>query len=229
MVIPKERRHTRDYGWLKTSWLFSFNDYHDPNNLSFGNLRVFNDDVVQPGKGFSDHRHNEMEIVTFVLDGVLSHRDSAGNEGTVGQDEVQRMTAGTGVIHSEFNCGPLPVHLYQMWFFPRQRGLLPSYAKGSFPREGRRDRLQVLASGEGQGGVAMTADATVYACELAKGRTVHVGDRGRMLFIYLTDGAVTIEGRKIGQNDQVRMVGGTDIRAEEDTDLIVIDMPESRW
>lgn len=225
-IVPREKRHTRDYGWLKTSWLFSFNDYQDRENMAFGNLRVFNDDVVRPGEGFADHRHSEMEIVTFVLDGEISHQDSAGNQGTVGKDQVQRMSAGTGVIHSEFNRGSVPVHLYQIWFFPNKRGLLPTYAQGSFPKEERRDRLQTLASGEGRGGLEMAADATLYACDLSQGGEVEAGGRGRLLFVYLTSGSVTVEGREVGMNDQVRMKGGTTIRSNTGAEMVVIDMPD---
>lgn len=224
-IIPEERRHTRDYGWLKTSWLFSFNDYQDRGNQSFGNLTVFNDDIVQPGKGFADHRHSEMEIVSFVLDGEISHEDSAGNHGTIGRDQVQRMSAGTGVIHSEFNRGSVPVHMYQMWFVPRRRGLPPSYAQGTFPMEERRDRLQPLASGEGRGGLDMMTDATLYACDLSKGGEIEVGGSGRLLFVYLTDGVVELKGREIGRHDQARMRGGATIRSEDDAGLIVVDMP----
>jgi hypothetical protein len=227
-IIPEERRHTRNYGWLRTSWLFSFNDYQDRSNQSFGGLRVFNDDLVQPGEGFADHRHSEMEIVTFVLDGEISHEDSAGNKGTIGRDQAQRMSAGTGVIHSEFNRGTAPAHMYQIWFFPRKRGLLPSYAQGTFPKEGRKDRLQPLASGEGRGGLEMAADATLYACDLGEGGEIEVGGNGRLLFIYLTDGAAMVEGREIGKNDQVRMKGGTTVRSDGGAEMIVIDMPETR-
>ena len=226
-VIPSERRHTRDYGWLRTSWLFSFNDYQDRDNLSFGSLRAFNDDVVQPGEGFADHRHSEMEIITFVLKGNISHQDSAGNQGTVGQDQAQRMTAGTGVIHSEFNRGDVPAHMYQIWFYPNRRGLLPSYAQGTFPAMGRKDRLQALASGEGQGGLDMSADATLYACDLSGGSRIEAGGDDRLLFIYLTDGSATVEGREVGRNDQVRMSGGANIRSDEGAELIVIDMPDT--
>lgn len=225
-VIPSERRHTRDYGWLKTSWLFSFNDYQDRDNLSFGSLRAFNDDVVQPGEGFADHRHSEMEIVTFVLKGEISHQDSAGNQGTFGQDQAQRMTAGTGVIHSEFNRGSVPVHMYQIWFYPNKRGLLPSYAHGAFPAIGREDRLQPLASGEGKGGLDMSADATLYACDLGGGGEIEAGGSDRLLFIYLTDGSALVEGREVGRNDQVRMRGGAAIRSDGGAELIVIDMPD---
>ena len=133
-IIPSGERHTRDYGWLKTSWLFSFNDYQDRDNLSFGDLRAFNDDVVQPGEGFADHRHSEMEIVTFVLKGEISHQDSAGSQGTVAQDQVQRMSAGTGVIHSEFNRGSVPVHMYQIWFFPTSAGCCRRTPRAFRPR-----------------------------------------------------------------------------------------------
>ena len=146
-IVPSAKRHTQDQGWLRTSWLFSFDDYFDPDNMGFGELRVFNDDVVAPGKGFPAHRHSEMEIVTLVLDGALTHRDSAGNEGMLKADDAQAMSAGTGVLHSEMNQGKRPVHLYQMWFLPDRNEVRPSYAQASFPMEGRRNSLVPLASG----------------------------------------------------------------------------------
>lgn len=225
-IIRADERHTRDFGWLRTSWLFSFDDYRDPNNVSFGVLRVFNDDLIAPGKGFPDHRHSEKEIVTYVLEGELTHEDSAGHKGVVRDGEVQRMTAGRGVVHSEFNRGNVPVHLYQIWFHPREEGLEPSYEKMMFPHSDREDRLQPLASGLGAGGVEMSADATLYACSLSKGSRVAVEGGPRRVFVYMTEGRALVNGIRLERNDQARVVGDVAILGEEDSELVVIDMPE---
>ena len=117
-IVKAGARHLSDFGWLKTYWLFSFSDYYDPRNIQFGALRVFNDDVVQPGTGFPTHPHEEMEIVTIVLDGEMTHQDSMGNKTVIRTGDVQRMSAGTGLTHSEYNLADRPVHFYQIWIFP---------------------------------------------------------------------------------------------------------------
>lgn len=121
-TIRAPERHYNDHGWLKTFWLFSFSDYYDPENINFGSLRVFNDDVVEAGGGFPTHPHSEMEIVSIVLDGQLTHADSMGNKGVIRPCEVQRMSAGTGLTHSEFNDGDTPTHFYQIWLHPDEKG-----------------------------------------------------------------------------------------------------------
>lgn len=126
-IIPKGKRHFSDFGWLKTYWLFSFSDYFDPDNTRFGALRVFNDDIVAPGTGFPTHPHREMEIITIVLEGEITHKDSMGNKMVIRAGDVQRMSAGTGIIHSEFNLGDEPVHFYQIWIYPDEAELQPGY------------------------------------------------------------------------------------------------------
>ncbi len=228
-VIPSSERETRDLGWLQTIWLFSFDDYYDPENLEFGVLRVFNDDVVAPGKGFPAHRHSEMEIVTYVLEGRLAHRDSAGNQGFLGPGEMQRMSAGTGVLHSEMNEGRTPVHLYQMWFLPDRGGLKPSYQQAKFSIKERPNVLVPMASGEAREGVlTMNSPATIYGCLLEKGHEMSVGGPGRLLFAYVTSGRVSANGSVLEKGDQLRCAAASAIRmvALEDSNFVLIDMTE---
>lgn len=227
-IIPSEERHSEDQGWLQTSWLFSFDDYFDPDNMEFGGLRVFNDDIVAPGKGFPAHRHSEMEIVTLVLDGALTHRDSAGNEGMLKADDVQVMSAGTGVLHSEMNLGKKPVHLYQIWFLPDRSELRPSYAQGSFPVEGKRNVLVPLASGEGrEGALPIHSPATLYRSVLDEGQEIMHDAAGRLVFVYVTRGSLQVDERLLRERDQARIVGQGPLRisAKGESDLVLIDMP----
>ena len=143
-TIRADERHFSDYGWLKTYWLFSFDTYHDPANLNHGALRVFNDDVVKPGTGFPTHSHREMEIITTVLSGEVTHEDSLGNRAVIRPGDVQRMTAGTGIAHSEYNRGSGPVHFYQIWIFPDERGL-----KARIRSEELRGRVEEESSARG--------------------------------------------------------------------------------
>jgi quercetin 2,3-dioxygenase len=136
--IAAAHRHFRDFGWLKTHWLFSFDDYNDPENINFSSLRVFNDDIIAPHSGFPLHGHKEMEIITVMLSGELTHEDSLGNRATIRAGDIQRMTAGRGIRHSEFNHGDIPVHLYQLWIEPRERGLRPSFQEFNFAERAAR-------------------------------------------------------------------------------------------
>jgi redox-sensitive bicupin YhaK (pirin superfamily) len=133
-VVREHQRYFSDFGWLKTYWLFSFSRYYDPANIQFGALRVFNDDVVEPGTGFPTHPHEEMEIITIPLNGELTHEDSMGNKTVIRGGEVQRMSAGTGLTHSEFNLGNEPCHFYQIWIYPDVKGLEPTYDQREFDR-----------------------------------------------------------------------------------------------
>lgn len=216
-------------GWLQTNWLFSFEDYFDPDNLEFGVLRVFNDEIIAPGKGFPAHRHSEMEIVTCVLEGHLAHRDSAGNQGFLGPGEVQRMTAGTGVLHSEMNEGRTPVHLYQIWFLPSRGRLKPSYQQGKFPIRERPNTLVPMVSAEPkERALTMNAPATLYGCYLERGHEVSMGGPGRLPFVYITSGRVVVNGTVLEKGDQLRCIDMPTLilEAQEDTDLVLIDMSE---
>src|SRR5210317_1297551 len=148
-IIKADERHFSDFGWLKTYWLFSFSNYFDPHNIQFGALRVFNDDVVEPGTGFPTHPHEEMEIITIVLDGEMTHEDSMGNKAVIRAGDVQRMSAGTGLTHSEFNLAEQPVHFYQVWLLPDKKNLEPSYDQKSFTFNEWQNTLLPIASGQG--------------------------------------------------------------------------------
>lgn len=203
--IPAAERHYKDYGSLKTYWLFSFSDYHDPSNMSFGTLRVFNDDVIMPGSGFPDHPHDTMEIVTIVLEGVLTHTDSMGNAATICAGEVQRMSAGEGIVHSEFNKHDGPVHLYQLWFLPNQK-TESGYEQKRIDASGA--ALTTLASSKESAGIMLRADATISELNLKAGESFSLSlTNGQGCFVYVTDGALSIDGENFAQGDQARIVG----------------------
>jgi redox-sensitive bicupin YhaK (pirin superfamily) len=228
-VITSDSRENRDFGWLQTHWLFSFDDYFDPDNVDFGVLRVFNDDLIAPGKGFPAHRHSEMEIVTMVLEGRLAHRDSAGNQRFLGPGEVQRMTAGTGVLHSEMNEGKGPVHMYQMWFIPDRGGLKPSYQQRRFPFFEKPNALVPIVSKEGvDGSLMINSPATLYGCMLESGQRIALDAPGHILFAYMTSGGLEANGTKLGQGDQLRCTanGTLEFKADVDSKFVLVDMPE---
>ena len=226
-IVPAAERHFSHYGWLKTYWLFSFSDYHDPANIRFGSLRVFNDDIIAPGGGFPTHPHREMEIVTVVLDGELTHEDSMGNRGVIKAGEVQRMSAGTGVTHSEFNLGEKPLHLYQIWIIPGKDGRPPSYDQKGFDRSSWENRLFPVASGRSiPGAVTFHSDATIYRAALDAGREITIEETaGRKIFIYLTGGEISVNDHTMKENDQARIDVETPvtIRAGERSELVVIE------
>lgn len=231
-IIKANERHFSDRGWLKTYWLFSFSDYYDPDNIQFGALRVFNDDVVEPGTGFPTHPHREMEIITIVLAGEMTHRDSMGNVAVIKPGDVQRMSAGIGLTHSEFNLAHKPVHFYQIWIFPDRAGLEPSYDQKSYDPARWRNRLLPVASGQcKEGAVTFHTDATIYRCALDKGGEVsHPDTKGRRLFLYLTGGEAGVNGETLRTSDQARadVEEPLVIRAREASEMILIDVPSCR-
>lgn len=231
-IIRAIDRHFSDFGWLKSYWLFSFAEYQDPNNIRLGNLRVFNDDIVEAQSGFPTHPHHEMEIVTIVLDGEVTHQDSMGNNAVIRPDEVQRMSAGTGLTHSEYNLTDKPTHLYQIWIFPDQRGLEPSYDQKAFRSANWANQLLPVASGQGHAGaVTMHTDSTIYRCRLDPGHRIdYAADSGRAVFIYVTSGNLQVNNDRLGDSDQVRFEGENSILllSHAVTELILIDVPSSK-
>src|SRR4051812_46675599 len=173
-IRPAAQRGHTDFGWLDSWHTFSFGDYMDYDHMGFHSLRVINDDKVAPGGGFPTHPHRDMEIITWVLDGALEHKDSIGTGSVIRPGELQRMTAGTGIQHSEFNASKAdPVHLLQIWIYPEKRGLAPSYAQKSFPAAERKGQLKLVASHDGRdGSVSFHQDASLYAAALAPGQKV---------------------------------------------------------
>ncbi len=198
-----ERGHF-DHGWLDTYHTFSFGDYYDPAQMGFRALRVINDDRVEPGRGFGMHGHRDMEIITYVLDGALEHRDSLGNGAVLRPGELQHMTAGTGVRHSEFNPSDREaVHLYQIWLLPERRGLPPSYEQKAFPEAERRGALRLVASPAGEGGaLTIRQDARIYLATLADGETVaHPLPPGRHAWLQVLRGQAALNGQSLAAGD----------------------------
>ena len=206
-MVTIRRAHERghfDHGWLNTYHTFSFADYHDPQHMAFRSLRVMNEDVVAPGQGFGMHGHRDMEIVTLVLAGSLEHKDSMGNGEVLRPGEFQRMTAGTGVMHSEFNPSATePVHLYQIWLRPERPGLTPSYEQKAFPAEGKRNRLQLVASRAARdGSLLIHQDASILLGELEAGKEVtHTLAPGRHAWLQVLRGSVTANGQPLQTSD----------------------------
>ena len=217
-TIEAAARHFADHGWLKTFWLFSFDDYYDPNNVNFSSLRVFNDDTIAPHSGFPLHGHREMEIVTIMLAGELTHEDSLGNRAVIRRGDIQRMTAGRGIRHSEFNHGSEDVKLYQLWIEPRTKGLAPGFAEHNFLAAPSAGGLEPLASGEAgvTAPLSINADVTIYRASFVGGERIERRTSGRSIFLYVTEGSVRINGAPCGPGDQARVVG---------EDLVVIESP----
>ena len=201
---PAEERGQADYGWLHTRYTFSFSDYYDPKHVHFRDLRVINEAHVEPGHGFGTHPHRDMEIITYVLEGALAHKDSMGTGSTIRPGQVQRMSAGTGVMHSEFNHSPSEeVHLLQIWIFPERKGIPPSYEQKEFPREGKLNLLRLVASPGGEeGSVTIHQDARLYASILEQGKTVrHELPAGRYAWLQVARGEVSLNGTTLKAGD----------------------------
>ena len=234
-ITKSSQRYHFETDWLSTYWHFSFDHYYDPANVSFGPLRVFNDDVVQPAGGFPMHPHREMEIITIPISGRLEHRDSEGNRGVVGPNEIQRMSAGTGITHSEFNASKdEPVHLMQIWVQPAVRGLKPSWEQRGFSPEARRDVFLPVASGEerlvkGKDGlVQIHQDATFYQSTLQSGNKVqHELGASRRAYLFVVDGQVTLNKNKLDQGDIAKVTDEKllTFEAQKSSELLLIDLP----
>lgn len=231
-IIRAADRHFTNFGWLKTHWLFSFASYYDPHNIQFGALRVFNDDIVEAGTGFPTHPHKEMEIITIVLDGEMTHQDSMGNQAVIKAGDVQRMSAGTGLTHSEFNLAETPVHFYQVWILPDVAGLEPSYDQRSFPLGTWQNQLLPVASGQGPDNVVtFNTDATIYRGQLDAGNTIKFDSTaGRRLFIYLSEGLLRVDGLALNKEDQARIDTEKPLflEAGSDADFLLIDVPSCK-
>lgn len=224
----EERGHF-DFGWLNSYHSFSFGDYHDPKHTNFRTLRVINEDFVQPGRAFPTHGHRDMEIVTYILQGALEHRDSMGSGSIIHRGDAQRMSAGTGVTHSEANPSPdAPVHLLQIWIFPSQQGLQPEYEEKKFSDEEKRNQLRLIVSPEGaDGSVKIHQDAKIYASILDEGaKLVHELEEGRGAWLQVAAGAMTLNGIDLRQGDGARINEESSIRitAQQPAELLLFDL-----
>jgi redox-sensitive bicupin YhaK (pirin superfamily) len=203
-VRPAADRGHEDHGWLDTHHTFSFADYYDPKQMGFRSLRVINEDRVQPGRGFGTHGHRDMEIISYVLEGGLEHKDSMGTGSIIRPGDVQRMSAGSGVLHSEFNASKSDVvHFLQIWILPAKTGIAPSYEQKAFAAEAKQGKLCLVASpGGAAGSVSIHADARVCASMLAQGERVeHVVPAGRHAWIQVARGSISVGGRALAAGD----------------------------
>jgi quercetin 2,3-dioxygenase len=224
-----EERGRFDHGWLKTAHTFSFADYYDPANTRFRNLRVMNEDFIDGGAGFPPHGHRDMEIVTYVLEGALEHQDSMGNHGIIRPGIVQRMSAGTGVQHSEFNAlQDRTTHLYQIWIFPREKGIKPDYEERELPGFDQAGKLILVASPDGDEASALiNADARLYAAKFKPGQQIaYTLPQGHGGWLQVTRGEVTLNGQALKQGDgaAIEDVNELSIQGVGDSEILLFDL-----
>jgi len=217
------------HGWLDSRHTFSFGDYHDPEHMGFRALRVINEDRVQPAAGFGTHAHKDMEILSYVLEGGLAHKDSLGTGATIRPGDVQRMTAGTGVTHSEFNASSTePVHFLQIWLLPERQGIIPGYEQKHFDAEQRRGRLQLVASRDGrQGSLTIHQDVAMYDGLLAAGERAEVSlGKGRHAWVQVTQGEVKLNGQTLqaGDGAAVSAEPGLKLEGVQTAEVLVFDL-----
>jgi redox-sensitive bicupin YhaK (pirin superfamily) len=232
-IRRSNERGYADHGWLKSFHTFSFADYYDPRHVEFGPLRVINEDRVQAGAGFGTHAHRDMEIISYVLSGELAHKDSIGNGSTIRPGDVQRMSAGSGVRHSEFNpSGSEPVHFLQIWIQPSTQGIEPSYEEKRFSVEEKRGRLRIIASpDQADGSVLIHQDARVYAglFDGAETATLSV-KRDRRVYVHVARGTVTANGAVLNTGDALKLTDAEELVLKQghEAEVIVFDLPGSK-
>jgi len=228
-IIRSKDRYHHEMDWLSTYWHFSFDHYYDPANLSFGLLRVFNDDVIQPGTGFPPHSHQDMEIITYVLEGELEHQDNLGNRGRVHPGEIQVMSAGTGITHAEYNPSKSDLlHLLQIWVLPRTRSLKPRWEQREFSKAERQGRLLPVVSGAAGDTLRIDQDAVISIAALDPGQSVtHDVRPGRRAYAFVISGALDVNGDALAAGDQARITDESRLvlAASTSTELILLDLP----
>lgn len=222
-------RGMAEHGWLTSHHTFSFADYHDPAQMGFGTLRVINEDTVQPAQGFGAHPHRDMEIISYVLTGALEHKDNMGNVASIVPGDVQRMSAGTGVVHSEYNASDKePVHFFQIWVLPDTEGIDPGYEQKAFTDDEKRNQLRLVASRDGRdGSITVHQDLALYASLLDQGAWVtHRPAPGRRAWIQLAGGAVTVNGQPVSAGDGLAISDEMEITvsATEAAEFLLFDL-----
>ena len=231
LIRPAADRGHANHGWLDSHHTFSFADYHDPRYMGFGPLRVINEDRVQPGQGFGTHGHRDMEIISYVLEGGLAHKDSMGNGSVIRPGDVQRMSAGTGVRHSEYNASKDDlVHFLQIWIEPNQANVTPSYEEKHFDDASKRGKLRLLASSDGrEGSVRIHQDADLYATLVSGGEVVEFQPAaGRRLYVHVVRGAANVNGQALAAGDAMKLWGGDNklrIDNARESEILVFDLP----
>jgi redox-sensitive bicupin YhaK (pirin superfamily) len=227
-IRPFEGLARRDHGWLDTRFHFSFADYHDPERMGWGRIRVWNDDLIAPKSGFPPHPHRDMEIVTFVRTGAITHKDSLGNTGRTGAGDVQVMSAGTGVTHAEYNLEDEDTAIFQIWILPDSAGAAPDWGMREFPRGERAGRFEVLASGyaERDGALPIRSDARILAATLPAGETAtYEATPSRHQYLVATGGRIRVNGLEADPRDGIAITGEETIAVEaiEDCELVLVD------
>jgi redox-sensitive bicupin YhaK (pirin superfamily) len=228
-IIPSETRGSADHGWLKAKHTFSFADYYDPQRVHFGTLRVINEDRVAPAQGFGTHPHRDMEIVTYPISGAIEHKDSMGNSTIIPAGEVQRMTAGTGVLHSEFNHSQdEELHLLQIWILPERNNLEPDYEQRAVPREEKLNRLRLIGSRDGRdGSLTIHQDVDLYASILEAGQQLQLGGViDRRVFVQVVAGEIVVNGARLGAGDglQLTEVKEVVVSAESESEFLLFNL-----
>ena len=229
-IRKSEQRGVANHGWLQSRHTFSFGSYHDPEHVGFGPLLVINEDQVQGGQGFGTHGHRDMEIISYVLSGALAHKDSMGTGSVLHYGDVQRMSAGNGVRHSEFNHSPdETVHFLQIWIQPNQTGIPPSYEEKHFTPESKQGQLRLIASSDGRdGSVLIHQDAAIYATLMAAGDSLsHELSTGRNAYVHVIRGEVTVNGAALKGGDAVKISGEARVALGDASaaEVLVFDLP----
>jgi redox-sensitive bicupin YhaK (pirin superfamily) len=227
-VRKSAERGYADHGWLRSFHTFSFADYHDPKHMGFGALRVINEDRINPDQGFGTHGHRDMEIISYVLEGELAHKDSMGTGSTIVPGDVQRMSAGSGVRHSEFNHAASVTHFLQIWIEPDVRGIPPGYEQKHFDAASKRGRLRLIASSDArEGSVKIHQDASIYAALIdGKERAVHQLAKGRRAYVHVARGEVTVNGRPLKAGDALKATDTGEIVLEQgrEAEVLLFDL-----
>ena len=228
-IIPSESRGSADHGWLKAKHTFSFADYHNPARIRFGPLRVINEDRIAPSQGFGTHPHKDMEILTYPISGAIEHKDSMGNGAVITAGEVQRMTAGSGVQHSEYNHSASDeLHLLQIWIFPEQKNLEPGYEQTLFSRADKLDRLRLIASRDGRdGSVTVHQHVDIYASILQTGVKIEQAvDNSHKIFVQVISGDLSVNDQNLSAGDgmQITDVNSLVIKGQSEAEFLLFDM-----
>lgn len=225
--IPYEQLGHANHGWLNARHHFSFANYYNPERMSFGALRVINDDIIKAGGGFDTHPHKDMEIITYVRKGAITHRDSRGNTGRTEAGDVQVMSAGTGIFHSEFNLESEDTNLYQIWIEPNRKGVEPSWDARVFPTEESVDGLKLLVSGDGRAPLQIHQDATIHAGRIHAGHGLEHSIK-HQAYLLVSKGEIKLDEHHLKQGDgaEIRDMPSIKMMAETDADVLIIDVPE---
>lgn len=226
-IYPYEQLGHADHGWLNTRHHFSFANYRNPERTGFGSLLVINDDIIQAGTGFDTHSHKDMEIITYVRKGAITHRDNKGNEGCTAAGDVQVMSAGSGVFHSEYNLESGDTNIYQIWIKPDKLGIDPVWDAHEFPTKPTNGALSLLVSGDGKAPLSINQNAHIYAGKLSKGSEL-VHSVHQQVYLLVSEGELELNGKRMKKGDGAEITGGASfqLKALKDADVLVIDVPE---